>query len=109
MKSPPAKAGDTGDMGPVPGSGRSPGGGNGNPLQYSCLENSMDRGVWRVTAHEAAESGTQLIMHIIKKKMLKRYLDSQIHRVRSTLVDVRGWGGVWRVSVYWVQSFSLER
>ena len=45
-KNPPAKAGDTGDVGSVPGSGRSHGGGNGNPLQYSCLENSMDRGAW---------------------------------------------------------------
>ena len=43
MKSPPAHAGDTGDMGSIPGSGRSPRAGNGNPLQYSCLENSMDR------------------------------------------------------------------
>ena len=39
VKNPPANAGDTGDMGSIPGSGRSPGGGNGNPLQYSCLEN----------------------------------------------------------------------
>ena len=42
----PAKAGDTGDVGLIPGSGRSPGIGNGNPLQYSCMENSMDRGAW---------------------------------------------------------------
>ena len=44
IKNPPANAGD-GNMGSNPGSGRFPGGGNGNPLQYSCLENSMDRGV----------------------------------------------------------------
>ena len=44
LKNPPANAGDTGDAGLIPGSGRSPGGGNGNPLQYSCLEKSMDRG-----------------------------------------------------------------
>ena len=44
VKNPPANAGDTGDVGLVPGLGRSPGGGNGNPLQYSCLENSKDRG-----------------------------------------------------------------
>ena len=43
----PADAGDTGDTGLVPGLGRSPGVGNGNSLQYSCLENSMDRGAWR--------------------------------------------------------------
>ena len=44
-------AGDTGDASSIPGSGRSLGVGNGNPLQYSCLENSMDRGVWWVTVH----------------------------------------------------------
>ena len=43
VKNLPASAGDIGDMGPVPGAGRSPGGGNSNPLQYSCLENPMDR------------------------------------------------------------------
>ena len=47
VKSLPANAGDTRDMGSIPGSGRCPGGGHGNPLQYSCLENPMDRGVWR--------------------------------------------------------------
>ena len=43
VKNPPASAGDTRDVGSIPGSGRYPGGGNGNPLQYSCLENLMDR------------------------------------------------------------------
>ena len=42
----------------IPGSGRAPGGGHGNPLQYSCLENPMDRGVWPATAHRVAESYT---------------------------------------------------
>ena len=46
LKNLPASAGDIRDVGLIPGSGRSPGGGNGNPLQYSCLENSMDRGAW---------------------------------------------------------------
>ena len=44
----------------IPGSGRSPGGGNGNPLQYSCLENPMDRGVWQATVHRAAKSQPRL-------------------------------------------------
>ena len=44
QKQPPAKAGDVRDTGSIPGPGRSPGGGHGNPLQYSCLKNSMDRG-----------------------------------------------------------------
>ena len=45
---------NTGDAGPIPGSGRSSGGGNGNPLQYSCLENTMDRGAWRAAVHGIA-------------------------------------------------------
>ena len=49
-----------GDAGSIPGSGRSPGVGNGNQLQYSCLENSMDRGAWWATAHGVAKSQTQL-------------------------------------------------
>ena len=48
--------GEAGDMGSVPGLGRSPGGGNGNPLHYSCLENHMDRGAWLVTAHRVSKS-----------------------------------------------------
>ena len=51
VKNPPANAGDAGDAGSIPGSGRSPGGGNGNPLQYSCLENPMNRGAWRAAVH----------------------------------------------------------
>ena len=60
VKNPPASAGDTRDVGLIPGLGRSPGEGNGNPLQYSFLENSMDRGVWRATIHRVAKSQTQL-------------------------------------------------
>ena len=52
----PANAGDARDVGSIPGWRRSPGAGNGNPLQYSCLENSMDRGAWRATAHGVAKS-----------------------------------------------------
>ena len=51
VKTPPASAGDTGDAGSIPAWGRSPGKGNGNPLQYSCLGNPMDRGVWWATVH----------------------------------------------------------
>ena len=49
-----------GDLGSIPGLGRSPGGGNGNPLQYSCLENSTDREAWMATAHRISQSWTQL-------------------------------------------------
>ena len=56
----PANAGDIKDAGSIPRSGRSPEGGHGNPLQYSCLENSMDRGAWRATVHGVPKSQTQL-------------------------------------------------
>ena len=58
VKNPPANSGDIRDEGSIPGSGRSPGGGHGNPLQYSCLKNPMDRGAWWV--HGVAKSQTQL-------------------------------------------------
>ena len=51
---------NAGDTGLIPGSGRSPEGGHGNLLQYSCLENSMDRGVWQTTVHRVAKRQTQL-------------------------------------------------
>ena len=63
VKNPPASAGDGGvikDAGFTPGLGRSPGGGQGNPLQYSCLENSMDRGAWQAMIVKTAKSRTQL-------------------------------------------------
>ena len=60
VKNPPAHAGDIRDVGSIPGLGRSPGGGHGNPLQYSCLENPMDRGAWQATIHRVAMSQTQL-------------------------------------------------
>ena len=63
VKNPPANAGDTRDAGLIPGLGRSPGEGNGNPLQYSCLNNSMDRGVWWATVHGIPKNQTQLNHH----------------------------------------------
>ena len=58
VKNLPANAGDIRDAGSIPGSGRSPGKGHGNPLQYSCLENPMDRGAWWATVHRVAKSWT---------------------------------------------------
>ena len=58
VKKPPANAGDVRDSGSIPGLGRSPGGGHGNPLQYSCLQNPMDRVAWQATVHRNAESDT---------------------------------------------------
>ena len=68
----PASAGDMRDMDSVSGSGRSPGGGHSNPLQYSCLENPMDRGTWQATVHRFAKSGTQL-------KWLNRHTHTLLH------------------------------
>ena len=63
VKNPPASAGDARDAGSIPASGRSPGVGNVNPLQYSCLENSMDRGAGWAIIHGAAKSQTRLSTH----------------------------------------------
>ena len=60
VKNLPVNVGDTGDVGSIPGSGRSPGEGNGTPLQHSCLENPMDRGAWQATVHGVAKSPTRL-------------------------------------------------
>ena len=60
VKNPAASAGEVRDRGSIPGWGRSPGGGHGNPLQYSCLENPMDRGAWQSTVHGVARSQTLL-------------------------------------------------
>jgi len=58
VKNPPASEGDTGEAGSIPGSRRYPREGNGNPLQYPCQENPMDRGVWQATVHGATKSWT---------------------------------------------------
>ena len=62
VKSPPANAGDIRDMGSIPESGRSPGEGHGNPLQYFLLENPIDRGAWPARVHGVETSQTQLSM-----------------------------------------------
>ena len=66
VKNPPVNTGGIRDAGLIPGLGRSPRGGNGDPLQYSCLENSMDRGAWQAMVHRVAKSQIhlkQLSMH----------------------------------------------
>ena len=63
VKNLPANSGDVKDVGLIPGLGRSSGGGQGNPLQYSCLENPMDRGGWQATVYKVAKNWTQLGTH----------------------------------------------
>ena len=58
VKNPPANAGNAGDAGLIPASGRTPGRGKGNPFQYSCLENPMDRGAWKAAVHHVSKSQT---------------------------------------------------
>ena len=58
VKNPPDKVRDVRDASSIPGSGRSPGGGHGNPIQYSCLENPMDRGAWQAMVHGITKSWT---------------------------------------------------
>ena len=60
VKNPPANAGDARDGNLIPELGISPGIGNGNPIQYSCLENSMDRGAWQAAVHEVTKSQARL-------------------------------------------------
>ena len=69
VKNPPANAGDVTDVGSIPGSERSPAEGNGNLLQYSCLENLMDRGAWRAAVYRVTQSQT--------RRDLERILDSK--------------------------------
>ena len=72
VKNPPADAGAAGDVGSIPGLGRSPRVGNGKPPHYSCLENSMDRGAWQATVHGVTKSLTeQLSTHTC---LLKSFL-----------------------------------
>ena len=72
VKTPPGNAGDAGDPGLIPGSGRSPGGGHGNPLQYSCLENPMDRGAWCYSpwGHKELDTTERLRTHALRMRNL---------------------------------------
>ena len=82
VKNPSNNAGDIKDLGSIiPGSGRSPGGGHGNPLQYSCLGNPMDRGAWWATVHRIAKNQTQLkqlCMHAAAPKCITKIIDFKI-------------------------------
>ena len=87
-KNPPASAGDKREVGLIPGSGRFPGGGHGNPLQYSCLEKSTDRGAWRTAVHRVSKSWTQL-----------KWLNTHIWYIRTVL-------GVKVVENFWMWNTS---
>ena len=92
-KNSPANAGDTGDMGLSPGSGRYSGGGNSSPLQYSFLENPMDRGAWRATVHGFAKSWTQLstwaCIHLTQSLCFKLLHSTASHLLAPTWTENR--------------------
>ena len=100
IKNPPANAGDTKDTGLVSGLGRSHSGGNGNSLQYSCLENSMDRGAWWATVHGAVKSQTQMSTHSTQHKsnkdkdMFQRRLISR-EMLSTYVLDFPGDSDIW--------------
>ena len=81
-----ANAGDVRDLGSVPGLGRSPGGGNGNPVQFSCLGNPMDRGVWWATVHEVTKSRTRLNTHALLCDRLA-LSPARFHELTLSLTD----------------------
>ena len=84
-KSLPANAGDIRDTGSTPGLGRAPGGKHGNPLQYSCLENSMDGEAWWATVHRVAKSWTQpkqLGMQACITRRIRTYVKKAMERVK---------------------------
>ena len=74
VKNPPANAGEAGDVGLIPGLGRSPGVRNDNSLQYSYLKNPMDRGAWWATVHGVTKSWTQLNMRTKPRKIISQKL-----------------------------------
>ena len=112
VKNPPVNAGDIRELGSIPGLGGCPGGGHGNPLQYSCLEKPMDRGAWRAPVHRGANSQTWLkwlstvhtwLTYFIKmKKLIASQINGKFHlnqpeddnQGNSLLEEL--WGQFWR-------------
>ena len=83
VKNPPANVGDVRVVGSIPGSGRSSGGGHGNPLQYFCLKNPMDRGNWWATVHRVTESQSQLSKTTTMKRLSIFILYSHSDKYKS--------------------------
>ena len=92
VKNPPASAGDRKDAGLIPGLGRLPGGGRGSLLQYSHLENSMDRGAWQATVHGVPKSQTPL-------KELSKHACT--HTLQSNLEEIKDTGSILIKKVIW--------
>ena len=84
VKNPPANEGDSGDGGLIPGLGRSLGGGNGNPLQYSCLRNPTDRGAWQATVYRVTKSWTQLSTHTTTTKIFQVLVSVVLEKILAS-------------------------
>ena len=93
VKNLPANVGDIGDMGLIFELGRFPGGGNGNPLQYSCLENPMDRGAWQATVHRVANSQTRLKQ--LSSHRYKHSTDALLWRNLTHTLSLEGPCALW--------------
>ena len=101
VKNPPAKTGDIRDAGSTPGLGRSPGGGFDNLLEYSCLENPMDRVVWQSKVHRVAKSQTGSDLALV-------YIE-ELEKDMASLSCVLAWRIPWREDPGWLQSTGLQR
>ena len=88
VQNPPGNAGDAGDSGSVPGSGRSPGVGNGNPLQYSFLGNPMDRGAWWAAVHKVTKSWTRQSHQHIREELIILSQQGLDHTLNSKNVSL---------------------
>ena len=101
VKNPPAIAGDIRDTGSIPGLGRSAGGGHDNPLQYSCLENSMDRGAWRATVHGVTKS-------LIRLKRLSAHTHTHTHTSQNRACTRDMWQGA-RCGMIFMLAFIIYK
>ena len=100
-------AGDSGDTGSVPGLGTSPGGGSSNPLQYFCLENSMDRGAWWATVHEITKSQTLLSTHTVKSECELQIPVSSVQSFSRVQLLATPWTAACQASLSITNSRSL--
>ena len=99
---------NAGDLSSIPGLGRFPGEGNGNPIQYSCLENPMDRGVWQATVHRFTKSQTRLsdltLFQILKDDAVK-----VLHSICQQIWKTQQWPQNWKRSVFIPKERQCQR
>ena len=106
VKNPAANVGDTRDAGSIPGSGRSPWGGNGNPLQYSYLENPMDRGAWRAMAQRVAKS--QIWLKQLDLACRQENKISLFFNTTSNFIALLLTHGIYSVNIRWINESLVD-